>query len=561
MANYDDTEQFTGFEYQYNLKDHLGNVRLTFSEEEKTETDNYLATMETIDSNIQAYEEMEFQNLANSTRINTNLWDQTFNGVGAGESIYLYGTDGLVVGPAKAMYVNQGDIIDLEVFGKYADDASKGNQNTNVGNFLAGNLLSAFGLTSGSVGEQGDAYTSISELFSGGPLWGAGDYNDAYPKAYINYLYFDENFAFQRAGFTQLTGGYETGTTGTVDGAAHQQLQLTTGSLETNGYVYVYLSMEQTQKDYDVYFDDFRVSHTSASRVVQSDDYYPFGLTFNSWQRESEVKNDYLYNGKEMQDELDIGWLDYGARMYDNALGRFFTQDRFSEKYMTMTPYQYGANNPTLYIDVNGDSILITHDNEKIIYNEGNLTWAGTGKAYDGNALKKNGKLRGGFIKNTVNALNNIREGGEAGNNLVSDLQNNSTYTFISESNQGNNNRGTKVGFDPLAGNGGLDQSGSTSRPNFIGLAHELAHVYDLVVDGKVDYGTWYTNSDGRPVFNAEKYATHIENQIRGENGLSLREFYGNTSYEPSRLLKANTNQSQFFNRQYENSIEPQKIF
>jgi len=43
-------------------------------------------------------------------------------------------------------------------------------------------------------------------------------------------------------------------------------------------------------------------------RSIQIYDYYPFGLTFNSWQRLGGVKNDYLYNGKEMQDELDLGW-------------------------------------------------------------------------------------------------------------------------------------------------------------------------------------------------------------------------------------------------------------
>jgi len=42
-------------------------------------------------------------------------------------------------------------------------------------------------------------------------------------------------------------------------------------------------------------------------------DYYPFGLTCNSYQRENSVKQNYQYNGKELQDELDLGWLDYGA--------------------------------------------------------------------------------------------------------------------------------------------------------------------------------------------------------------------------------------------------------
>ena len=59
-------------------------------------------------------------------------------------------------------------------------------------------------------------------------------------------------------------------------------------------------------------------------------------------------------------DEKDRGrWYDYGARMYQPDLGRFFTQDRFAEKYYGLTPYQYTANNPVNYIDANGDSIIV----------------------------------------------------------------------------------------------------------------------------------------------------------------------------------------------------------
>ena len=85
-------------------------------------------------------------------------------------------------------------------------------------------------------------------------------------------------------------------------------------------------------------------------------DYIPFGGTFNS--SATSPENLYKYNGKEEQQET--GWLDYGARMYDPMIGRFFTQDRFSEKYLDMTPYQYGANNPIFFIDVNGDSLAVT---------------------------------------------------------------------------------------------------------------------------------------------------------------------------------------------------------
>ena len=51
----------------------------------------------------------------------------------------------------------------------------------------------------------------------------------------------------------------------------------------------------------EVYFftsqggDNFKVTHTK-SPVIQVDDYYPFGLSFNSYQRTDQTKNKYLYN-------------------------------------------------------------------------------------------------------------------------------------------------------------------------------------------------------------------------------------------------------------------------
>ena len=67
--------------------------------------------------------------------------------------------------------------------------------------------------------------------------------------------------------------------------------------------------------------------------------------------------NKYQYNGKEWNDDFGLGMNDYGRRFYDPAIGRFPVVDRFTEKYSNMNPYQYGANNPIKFIDVNGDSI------------------------------------------------------------------------------------------------------------------------------------------------------------------------------------------------------------
>jgi RHS repeat-associated protein len=76
------------------------------------------------------------------------------------------------------------------------------------------------------------------------------------------------------------------------------------------------------------------------------------------------AENKYRYNGKELQhqefsDGSGLEEYDYGARFQDPQLGRFFTQDRFADKYYRLTPYQYGGNNPLSIIDENGDSLVV----------------------------------------------------------------------------------------------------------------------------------------------------------------------------------------------------------
>jgi RHS repeat-associated protein len=97
--------------------------------------------------------------------------------------------------------------------------------------------------------------------------------------------------------------------------------------------------------------------------VVQTTNYYPFGLVLSQTNNNISTnysQNKYLYNGKEIQnDNLNgtfFGLLDYGRRMYDPQIGRFHVVDRFAEKFINTTPYQYALNNPIVNIDINGDT-------------------------------------------------------------------------------------------------------------------------------------------------------------------------------------------------------------
>ena len=95
--------------------------------------------------------------------------------------------------------------------------------------------------------------------------------------------------------------------------------------------------------------------------VKERNDYYPFGARH--------VRSDYAqstnrwkYNGKELQTTGDLGYLDYGARMYDAGLGRWFTADPKQESNLSRSPYHFSGNNPLLNVDPNGEDYWSTND-------------------------------------------------------------------------------------------------------------------------------------------------------------------------------------------------------
>ena len=315
-------------------------------------------------------------------------------------------------------------------------------------------------------------------------------------------------------------------------------------------------------------------------KIIEENHYYPFGLkhtNYNSGKKKYEkqmppqpapeeaamatatpisqeeiykirpvspferVDYQYKYNGKELQDELGLNVYAYGWRDYDPAIGRFTKIDRFAEKYPKYTPYGYAGNNPVLINDIQGDSLWISFGkNEKALYENGKLLSQGKdGKfsQYKGNQAKldKNGNVKGykGFLGKAVNALNTASSK-SAGGDLISEIQSSTENISIVESSNGNSYYPSTntVSFDPSSGQGGLDSTGGTSRPSFIGLGHELAHGLDDI------RGTLNTTKiPGYNFTEAEKFATHIENQMRSEHNVPLRTHYS-YSVNPSTNAK-----------------------
>jgi len=89
---------------------------------------------------------------------------------------------------------------------------------------------------------------------------------------------------------------------------------------------------------------------TGVARQVQVDDYYPFGMEINN--SFLYPKNEYLYNKKELQENL--GLYDYGARFYDPVIARWTSVDPLAEKSRRFSPFTYGDDNSIRNIDPDG---------------------------------------------------------------------------------------------------------------------------------------------------------------------------------------------------------------
>ena len=278
--------------------------------------------------------------------------------------------------------------------------------------------------------------------------------------------------------------------------------------------------------------------------VVERHDYDAYGMELaGRGVVGSPVMNE-RYTGHQF--DAETGLLYAGARFLDPALGRWLGVDRFAVKYPSLSPYNYAADNPLLYIDINGDSLYAENRvnrsgfwgavagffgakrTDTYVYRS-SQGWFNT---KTGNQASSNS----GFVGRVAQAVATL-EGTTTGARVVTAVANGRQNATIVAGGDGNGFRGGissgTITWNPNLMESGLNTAGNTERPAFVGLGHELAHAYDAFGhDGVVgitpgDWGQMQTVNGPRMIGLSEKFASEIENMIRLESGLPQRTHYG----------------------------------
>ena len=92
-----------------------------------------------------------------------------------------------------------------------------------------------------------------------------------------------------------------------------------------------------------------------AGAITQTLNYLPYGEDWVDVHNNPNYLSRYKYNGKEKDPESGLHY--YGARYYDSDISQWLSIDPMADKYPSLSPYNYCADNPVNIIDPDGRDI------------------------------------------------------------------------------------------------------------------------------------------------------------------------------------------------------------
>lgn len=345
----------TKFVYDYFVKDHLGNVRSTVTA--TPQAHQYAARHEVVSANV---EELVFDHIPEVRDVKIGSIDPDdkyaarLNGEDASKSI----------GTAIMLRVNPGDRLQFSVNAFYSGDYQQIDEAP-----AASMVESLFGVLMGGtnggapLAEMPDNAKVVQQIM-GNPalaeqlqaLTDAGN-NLSAPKAHLNYLWFNDRLELD----ISHSGSLQVQQNNTNGGQWTMIEPSMPWNGPANGFLLIYIDNQSIGKD--VWFDNLVIQHFN-SDVVEEDHYYPFGLTLNTTPNTLPQGQPYKLTTKELESNFDLNMYDFGARMQDMQLGRWWQVDPLAEEDYSVSPYAFCGNNPVLYNDPDGRKITVATKKE-----------------------------------------------------------------------------------------------------------------------------------------------------------------------------------------------------
>lgn len=337
--------------YEYFVKDNLQNTRVILTEETHSEYHN--AGMET---SAASYEEQMFGQVTasgtpagNNEVLNTRIpkdpqaagWTSNTS-----QMVSKLSKFGYQVGPNALLKVMAGDNIGTKV-DYYYDQPSNNPVGSTLLTSLINNFANSINVAATTISVHGAA-TSISNNLQNTNGTGSlqefiqtqNTSSSSTPQAYLNIIFFDENFNFVPLG--------STGTRVTSSGNA-QSIPMMVSQVPKNGYVFVYVSNESATP---VFFDNLELYHTRG-RLVEENSYYPYGLKIAALSSKAfdAPKNPYQYQADYAEFDEESGYNEFELRDYDAQIGRFVQTDPYEQ---FANPYTGMGDDPINNVDPSG---------------------------------------------------------------------------------------------------------------------------------------------------------------------------------------------------------------